>query len=128
VYATITAIKTCALNCARPQLRCQHFSRKSFHFKGFGKLSPLAQHGGPGTADVNRPPAIAWATSHGIVAGPGQSLDEYPFASTLEGGPKDWLRVAPAAVSEQLQQSKDLRWFYGRQGFDPFTFLVVLVP
>jgi hypothetical protein len=81
-----------------------------------------------GIAAVNRPAAIAWAATVGIAAGPGQWLDEYPFASTLEGGPMDWLRVEPVAIWEQKQQAKDLKWFYGRKKFQPFTFLVVLVP
>jgi hypothetical protein len=81
-----------------------------------------------GINDVNRPKALKWATSQGIVRGPGQSLDEYPFASTKQGGDKDWLRVEPVAISEQDTQRDQLKNFYRGQGFNPFKFLVVLLP
>ena len=60
------------------------------------------------------------------------SLDEYPFASTAQGGVTPWLRVAPVPISEQDQQRGDLNSFY-TQNTSPrfgssFTFLVVLVP
>jgi hypothetical protein len=82
----------------------------------------------PGINATNRPAALGWARSVGIVAGNGQSLDEYPFASTVEGGVTPWLSVAPVAAGEQSAQGLNLSAFYGTQGFKPFTFLVVLVP
>jgi hypothetical protein len=47
--------------------------------KGGLKAPGVLNYGRPGTADVNRPKAIAWAKSQGIVASTDESLDEYPF-------------------------------------------------
>jgi hypothetical protein len=90
----------------------------------------VLNYGGPGASGPNRYAALAWAKSQGIVAGPSQSLDEYPFASTLEGGAKDWLRVAPVKRTEQDTQGLDLGSFYRQysNGWNPFTFLVLLLP
>jgi hypothetical protein len=95
--------------------------------KGGLPAPDVLNYGGPGTNRKNRPPALAWAQQNGIVAGPGQSLDEYPFASTTQGGVTDWLKVAPVATDEQDLQGGALRTFYGSKGFTPFRFLVVLV-
>jgi hypothetical protein len=77
---------------------------------------------------IARPKAIAWAKSHGIVAGTVESLDEYPFASTDEGGPQDWLRAAAVPQSEQEIQKQDLGTFYRRVSKKkPFQFIVALV-
>jgi hypothetical protein len=87
----------------------------------------------PGISDTNRATSLPWAASVGIAATPGVTwLDEYPFASTAEGGAKPGLRVAPVRISDQRQQSKDLTSFY-TQNTSPrfgstFMFLVVPVP
>jgi len=96
--------------------------------KGGVPAPAVLNYGGPGTAAAHRTAALAWAATQGIAAGLFQSLDEYPFASTLEGGPMDWLRVAPVPISEQTQQGIDLNRLDRSQGYKPFTFLVVLVP
>ncbi len=95
-----------------------------------GLPAPLVLNYQQGIAKVHRRAALGWAATQGIVKGPGQSLDEYPFASTQEGGLTAWLRVAPVARTEQDQQGEDLGRFYRRNsnGWNPFTFLVVLVP
>ena len=50
-------------------------------------------------------------------AGPGQSLDEYPFASSSQGGSNS--RVAPVPVAEQNYQGGVLSSFYQRHGIKP---------
>ncbi len=69
----------------------------------------ILNYGGPGMNVINRRQALKWARNAGIVAGNGQQLDEYPFASAVEGGLKSWVRVAPVAKTEQKLQRDDLR-------------------
>jgi len=116
---------------ATPQIWLNDFDAMAGVGTKGGAFAPDVLNYGPGVAAGNRYGALSWAASAGIVAGPGQSLDEYPFASTGQGGPKAWLRVAPVAVSEQDIQREDLRNFYraNTANFMLATpFLVVLVP
>jgi hypothetical protein len=55
------------------------------------------------------PSRRGWYRSRGP-AGPGLWWDEYPYDSVVEGGPGS--RLQPVPISEQLQQSQDLRRFY----------------
>ena len=61
-------------------------------------------------------------------SGNNTSLDEYPYASVLEGGASPFLHVAYVPPTEQSDQGGDLSSFYGSFGYKPLTYLVVLVP
>lgn len=50
----------------------------------------ILTYGGPGMNQVNRPAAL-----RGIPRLPRLSIDEYPFASTLEGGDGAWVGHVP---------------------------------
>ena len=82
-----------------------------------------------GINETNRPEAMAWAVQTGVTSVLGKTeRDEYPYASVLEGGGKPWLRVAEVDRDENRLQGRLLLDFYGANSFQPFTFLVVLVP
>jgi RHS repeat-associated protein len=85
---------------------------------------------GPGTEVARRAQrnlALSGARAAGIVAGRGQSLDEYPYASTLEGGTGAW--VTPVPVTEQLTQAGLLTAFYTIERVGPGQqFVVIVVP
>jgi hypothetical protein len=98
-----------------------------------GAPAPNILNYAPGKRVANGRAARAWAASVGITASfPTTSLDEYPYASTAEGGKTAWLRVTPVPVSEQQQQSKDITSFYAQNTVAgaraAFLFLVALVP
>lgn len=84
---------------------------------------PMLLHYAPGMNDINR--EFAGCTS--AWQGP-QSCDEYPFASTFEGGLGAQTMGVP--VSEQGDQGRDLSAFYRsnkmRKG-DPFLVAVINV-
>jgi hypothetical protein len=74
-------------------------------------------YGGPGTNAVNRPLATA-----GIPRVRPLSVDEYPFASTLQGGPGSWIGHVPPA--ENWLQGNQLSNFYRYRNYQPFQFQV----
>ncbi len=96
----------------------------------------ITNHGAPdyleyvlGIQLLNRPMARKtprWAAAVAI-KGPFEQLDEYPFASTVQGGAKPWLTVAPVPAWENLLQGTDLLDFYNANGFiaEKFGFFVV---
>lgn len=64
-------------------------------------------YGGPGQGNINRPNALK---PFKALRGPGQSRDEYPYASTVEGG--FGAKVALVPVNEQNIQAMQLRALY----------------
>jgi RHS repeat-associated protein len=77
-----------------------------------------------GTQGVRRAQALSAA---GVVAGAGQSLDEYPFATTNEGGAGAHVSAVPRA--EQNLQGGLLNAFYVTQGINPGDqFKVIVIP
>jgi hypothetical protein len=77
---------------------------------------------------TNRGAALAAAAARGIVAGPGQSLDEYPFATSFQGGAG--AQVMAVNRGEQGSQAGLLNAFYaGELNYVPLSpFLVIPVP
>ena len=57
-----------------------------------------------------------WAAAVAIKE-PFESIDEYPFASTLQGGATPWLTVRPVPVWENDLQRLDILNFYRVNGF-----------
>ncbi len=82
-----------------------------------GEFTALLTYGGPGTNLVNRPLATA-----GIPRVRPLTIDEYPFASTLQGGAGSWIGHVPWA--ENTLQGQQLWNFYGYMNYRPFQFLV----
>jgi len=61
----------------------------------------------------------------GKYAGSGMTCDEYPYASTVEGGAG--ASTAPAPAGEQSKQGSTLRWFYaGLKAGQQFCVVVIL--
>jgi hypothetical protein len=85
----------------------------------------------PGGRAINGPGVLSYANSIGMVPTATMSRDEYPFASTSEGGATPWLRLQLVPKTEQSDQGRDLSGFYSAysSGYTTsFPFLVVLVP
>jgi hypothetical protein len=94
-----------------------------------GWAAPVVLNYMPGINKVNRPQAMVYANLIGVTAVPGvSSIDEYPFASTAEGGARPYLHVAAVPIAEQDRQRDQLRAFYAPGGFKGFRFLVVPLP
>jgi hypothetical protein len=79
------------------------------HAQAAGRPSVLTYNGGGAAAQANR-----GAATQGIPRIPGTSVDEYPFASTTQGGAGAWVGHVP--VRQQLQQGGIIRQFLEREG------------
>jgi RHS repeat-associated protein len=85
----------------------------------------------PGGRAINGPGVLQYAASIRMTPTATMWRDEYPFASTSQGGATPWLRLQLVPKDEQEQQRDDLNAFYTANTVprfgSPFDFLVVPV-